>query len=78
MKRIRVRKWRSDDFETVADLQRRCFTQMTPWTREQFDSMLKIFPEGQLVIEYDGKVVASSSSHILIFQIILKRAPGPN
>ncbi len=38
---------------------------MKPWRREQIESQLSIFPEGQLVIEYDGRIVASSNSLIV-------------
>ena len=38
---------------------------MQPWTREQIESQLSIFPEGQICVEVDGKLAASSSSLIL-------------
>jgi predicted amidohydrolase len=40
---------------------------MKPWTLEQFRSLITIFPEGQMAVEYDGKLVASSCSHIIKF-----------
>ncbi|MEP7271612.1 MAG: hypothetical protein ABI882_08900 [Acidobacteriota bacterium] len=40
---------------------------MEPWTKEQFDSQLEIFPEGQFCVEYQGLLVASASSLILDF-----------
>ena len=55
------------DFERLVELQHRCFPGMKPWTREQIQSQLKIFPEGQICIEYAGRIVASSSSLILDF-----------
>jgi predicted amidohydrolase len=36
-----------------------------PWTREQLESQLAIFPEGQLGVEMDGVLVATSSSLIV-------------
>jgi len=39
------------------------------WQREQLTSQLSIFPEGQLCIEYEGRLVASSSSLILDFAL---------
>ena len=36
-----------------------------PWTREQFESQLAIFPEGQLGVEIDGVLVATSSALIV-------------
>jgi hypothetical protein len=40
---------------------------MKPWNPEQFKSLIKTFPEGQLLIEYEGVVVASSASHNINF-----------
>jgi predicted amidohydrolase/GNAT superfamily N-acetyltransferase len=40
---------------------------MKPWAREQIESQLNIFPEGQICVEYQGQIVASSSSLILDF-----------
>ncbi len=67
-KRINLRQLRLRDYETVVDLQRRCFPGMKGWTRDQFESQIRIFPEGQLCIEVDGKIVASSSNLIVDFE----------
>ena len=40
---------------------------MTPWTRDQFESQLERFPEGQICVAIDGLVVASASSLIVDF-----------
>jgi predicted amidohydrolase/GNAT superfamily N-acetyltransferase len=50
-------------------LQQACFGEMPTWTREQFESQLQHFPDGQLCIEYDGEVVASSASLIVDFDL---------
>src|SRR6516225_11270912 len=68
-KSLKVRALRAEDYEGVADLQRRCFPGMEPWSKEQFESQLKIFPEGQIGVEYQGKLVASSGSLILDFEL---------
>src|SRR5262245_20273940 len=68
-KNLKVRPLRPEDYEGVADLQRRCFPGMEPWSLEQFASQLQIFPEGQIGVEYQGKLVASSSSLILDFEL---------
>ena len=60
-----VRPMRIEDFDQLVAMQRRCFAAMTPWSKDQVESQLKVFPEGQLVVECDGKVVASSSSLLL-------------
>lgn len=66
-KRIVVRPIRMDDYDQIAALQLRSFPGMKPWTRQQLESQLLVFPDGQICIEYEGRVVASSSSLILDF-----------
>ncbi len=66
---LRVRLIQPGDWERVIALQRKCFPNMSPWTRAQFDSQLAIFPEGQICIEYHGRLVASSSSLLLDFEM---------
>ncbi|HXW04312.1 MAG TPA: GNAT family N-acetyltransferase [Vicinamibacterales bacterium] len=66
-KKLIVRPLRMDDYERVTQLQQRSFPQMRPWTREQFASHVRAFPEGQIGIEYGGVLVASSSSLLLDF-----------
>jgi len=63
--RIRLRPLTIDDFDALVDLQLKCFPGMKPWTREQIASQLAIFPEGQVVIEVDGRIVGSSSSLVV-------------
>lgn len=66
-KNIVVRPIRSEDFDQIVALQLKCFPGMHPWTREQIDHQLRIFPEGQICLEMQGRIVASSSSLILDF-----------
>src|SRR5271165_4075622 len=68
-KNLVVRPLRSSDWEGVVALQKRCFLGMESWTHEQFESQLRIFPEGQIGVEYQGKLVASSGSLILDFEL---------
>jgi predicted amidohydrolase/ribosomal protein S18 acetylase RimI-like enzyme len=68
-RKLVVRKLAAKDFEQVERLQNICFPSMAPWTREQFESQLRIFPEGQICIEYQGRVVASSASLIVDFDL---------
>ena len=62
--RIVLRQLRPSDLKAIIDLQTRSFP-IEPWTREQLESQLSIFPEGQLGVEIDGKLVATSSSLIV-------------
>jgi predicted amidohydrolase/GNAT superfamily N-acetyltransferase len=64
---VRVRPMRIEDFPRIVELAEACFPGMAPWTRDQIESQLRTFPEGQLVVEYDEDVVASSSSLIVDF-----------
>lgn len=66
-KQMLLRGLQLEDFDALVALQLRCFPGMMPWTREQIASQLNLFPEGQICVEYDGKVVASSSSLVVEF-----------
>lgn len=63
--RLVLRPLTQGDVDAVQALQRRCFPTLAPWTRAQLENHVATFPEGQLVIELDGEVVASSSALIL-------------
>jgi predicted amidohydrolase/ribosomal protein S18 acetylase RimI-like enzyme len=58
---------RADDFDAIVAMQTACFPGMVTWKPEQIESQIAHFPEGQLVVEYEGEVVASSSSLIVDF-----------
>ncbi|MGZ4106186.1 MAG: GNAT family N-acetyltransferase [Tumebacillaceae bacterium] len=66
-KKILVRNTRMEDIEHIIALGRRCFPNMEPWKREQLESHIRIFPEGQFCVEYEGKIVGSCSSLIVEF-----------
>ncbi|MHB8931725.1 MAG: GNAT family N-acetyltransferase [Melioribacteraceae bacterium] len=67
--RIKVRPLQQADYPEVIKLQEKCFPGMATWTKEQFESQISIFPEGQIGIIYNKKLVASSSSLILDFTL---------
>jgi predicted amidohydrolase/ribosomal protein S18 acetylase RimI-like enzyme len=60
-----VRPLTIDDYDALIAMQRACFHGMQVWDREQIESQIRIFPQGQLCVEIDGKLAASSSSLIL-------------
>ena len=66
-RKIVVRPLTMDDFDALVEMQLKCFPGMHPWSREQIESQLRIFPQGQLCLEIDGKLVASSGSLIVDF-----------
>jgi predicted amidohydrolase/ribosomal protein S18 acetylase RimI-like enzyme len=65
VKKIKVRRLRVSDFDELVELQLKCFPGMTPWLKAQIESQVRIFPEGQICIEYKGRLVASSSSLVV-------------
>lgn len=68
-RRIVVRSLRQEDYEALVLLQEACFPKMKPWSREQFDALLTRFPEGQICVEFEGKIIASSSSLIVDYDL---------
>ena len=60
-----VRPLTAQDYDAVVALQRAGFPGMDTWTRAQFEAHLAVFPEGQIGVEIEGALVASSSSFIL-------------
>lgn len=64
---LEIRRIKIDDYEELVAMQISCFPGLKPWSREQLESQLSNFPEGQLCIVIDGQIVASSSSLILDF-----------
>lgn len=67
--KIKLRNIQSGDFEQIVELQKSCFPDMEPWTKEEFDSQLKHFQAGQFCVEYDGEIVASATSLIVDFDL---------
>lgn len=54
-----------EDFDQLVALQLECFEGMAPWTRAHVESQLARFPEGQLCIEFEGRLVASCATLIV-------------
>ena len=70
--KIQVRPLTMDDFDALVAMQAKCFPGMQTWSREQLESQLQIFPEGQLCIEIDGQLAASSSSLVVEYDPALE------
>ncbi|MEH7236612.1 bifunctional GNAT family N-acetyltransferase/carbon-nitrogen hydrolase family protein [Bacillus sp. JJ1562] len=66
-KKIMLRNIKHEDIEEIIELSKDCFPNMDPWERDQLESHLSIFPEGQFCVEYDGKIIGSCSSLIVDF-----------
>ncbi len=63
--KLRLRPMTLDDFDAIVEMQLAAFPGMRPWAREQIASQLEIFPEGQMVIDLEGRIVASANSLIV-------------
>ncbi|MEJ2635017.1 MAG: GNAT family N-acetyltransferase [Calditrichia bacterium] len=72
-KKIVVRQIQPEDLDQIVQLQLKCFPGMQPWSKPEFQSQLRIFPEGQICVEYEGRIVASSSSLIIDYDLYGER-----
>lgn len=63
--RLTVRELHPDDIEAVQVLHRKVYPTLAPWSRKNLENHIRLFPEGQLAVELDGEVVATSSSFIV-------------
>ncbi len=62
---ILVRQATMDDFDAIIGLQRLCFPAMATWAPEDVRSQIARFPQGQLVVEVDGQVMASCAALVV-------------
>ena len=62
-----VRSLEMEDYDQLVELQLKCFPGMKTWSKEQVESQLKHFREGQICVEYKGKLIGSSSSLVIDF-----------
>ncbi len=61
--RLILRQSQPEDYDDVAEIMERVYPGLDgAWTREQFESQIARFPEGQICIEDNGKVVAAAIS----------------
>lgn len=67
--KILLRPTTLDDYEQIVEMAKICFPGMQPWGKDQIQSQLDVFPDGQVCIEYQGAVVASCSSLIVDFDL---------
>jgi predicted amidohydrolase/ribosomal protein S18 acetylase RimI-like enzyme len=64
--RLKLRNLRLSDYGDVQEIMELVYPNMDgAWTREQFASQIARFPEGQICIEDNGKVVAATISLIV-------------
>jgi ribosomal protein S18 acetylase RimI-like enzyme len=66
-RRIIVRHTRAADIPRLIELQRRTYATIPPWSEDKFENQLRVFPQGQIVAELEGRVVGSASSLIVLW-----------
>src|SRR5690554_4787852 len=71
--KIIIRNIERKDFPAIIELQLACFPNMLPWKLEQLESHIRIFPEGQICVEYDERIIGSCSSLIVNFNDYLEQ-----
>ncbi|RKP51646.1 GNAT family N-acetyltransferase [Cohnella endophytica] len=72
-KKIIIRNIEREDFGKIIALQNLCFPNMDPWKLTQLENHVRIFPEGQICVEYDGEIIGSCSSLIVNFDDYLEQ-----
>ncbi len=60
-----LRPLTEDDYDAVVALQAKCFPGMEPWTKAEFVSQIRTFPQGQVALVFEDALVASSASLII-------------
>ncbi|MCA8968328.1 MAG: GNAT family N-acetyltransferase, partial [Planctomycetes bacterium] len=69
--KIVLRNLQIEDFDALIEMQAASFPGMKTWGRDQIESQIERFPEGQFVIEVQGEIVASASSLIVDFESVV-------
>lgn len=68
--KLKTRHLRLDDCAILRDLNIKAYKDVSePWTSEEFARLIKLFPEGQICIEDNGKPVAAALSLIIDFSL---------
>ncbi len=60
-----LRNLQAEDYGDVKRIMDRVYPTLGGWTIEEFSAQLSTFPEGQICIEDDGKVIAAAQSLIV-------------
>ena len=75
IKKIKQRRIVKRDYQQIITMQKECFPGMKPWSENQFNNLLKNFPDGQTCIQYGKKIIASSCSLIINFDDYREESP---
>jgi predicted amidohydrolase/ribosomal protein S18 acetylase RimI-like enzyme len=65
--KLEIRNTRASDYEDIQEIMNSVYNTAFDgaWTKEEFETQVSIFPEGQICIEDNGKVVAAAISMIV-------------
>ncbi len=67
-----VRNYQENDFPALFEVQRACFPEPFPqellWNREQIANHVRLFPEGAICVEHDGRVIGSITGLLITYE----------
>jgi predicted amidohydrolase/ribosomal protein S18 acetylase RimI-like enzyme len=63
--KLKLRNLQPEDFPSMKEIMDRVYPDLGAWTKKQYLSQLKVFPEGQICIDDHGVVVAAAFSVIV-------------
>ena len=65
--KVEIRNLQKEDYDQLASSFTRVYADGSDvfWTPEQIDTLIRIFPEGQIVVVVDGKIVGCALSIIV-------------
>lgn len=66
-RRISVRHTQPADVPRLIELQRHTYSTIPSWSVEKFTNQLEVFPQGQVVAEFDGRLVGAASALIVLW-----------
>ncbi len=66
---VSVRTLRQEDYDDLRRLTLRIYPNAEPWTSAQLASLLRVFPQGQFGVEWEGRIIATAFSMIIDFDM---------
>jgi hypothetical protein len=71
IEKIELERLHSEDYKILQDLMIKCYprVQDPAWTKKQIKKLTTLFPDGQVVIKVDGKMVACALAIIIDYNL---------